>query len=61
MPPIRSYLGLFFGALAALFLVLAFSRSFGKAPKPAPPVKAFLRIGLIFTAVSLFLLFASRH
>ena len=50
MPPIRSYLGLFFGALAALFLLLAFSRSSGKTTKPAPPVKAFLRIGLIFAA-----------
>lgn len=59
MPPIQLYLGLFFGALAALFLFLAFRRPSGRA-RSGEPLKAFLRTGLIFAAVSIVLLFAAR-
>ena len=60
MPPINLYLGLFFGALAAVFLGLALRWS-SKQPAAATPARAYLRIGLIFAAVSLVLLFTGRY
>jgi len=48
----KTYIGIFFGALSALFLTLAFVRS----SRPGGAPKAFVRIGLIFAVVSLLLL-----
>jgi hypothetical protein len=56
MPPTRHYIGFFFGALAAIFLFLALRRSGGHAPA----AKAYVRIGLIFAAVCLYLLLNQR-
>lgn len=56
MLPIRSYLSFFFGALAVIFLLLAFRRRPKHNHKTHPASKAFLRIGLLFAAVSLYLL-----
>jgi len=60
MPPIQLYVGIFFGALAAIFLLLAFGRSKSTGER-TQPVKAFVRIGLIFAAVSLSLLVSTRY
>jgi tellurite resistance protein TehA-like permease len=58
MLPVRSYIGLFFAVLAAIFLLLAVRRSL----QHTKPVKALLRVGLIFAAVSLVLLLLNeRH
>lgn len=59
MPLTRHYVGLFFGALAAFFLFLAFHRSRAGGSKH-PAAKAHIRIGVIFAAVSLYLLLFQR-
>jgi hypothetical protein len=60
MQPIQQYTGLFFGILAAIFLLSAFSRSGSDSGIFGPASKAFFRTGLIFAAVSIFLLLFSR-
>jgi len=56
MPPVQSYLGLFFGLLAATFLVFALRRSSGAA---AIAAKVYRRIAFIFAVVSAALLLSS--
>lgn len=60
MPQVQRYLSLFFGLLAAIFLLLALRRSASASGESAPAIKAFFRTGLIFAAVSVFLLLSSR-
>ena len=48
---ISAYIAAFFGLLAAIFLVLSASHG------TRPARKAWLRIGLIFAAVSIYLFF----
>lgn len=54
--PVAHLLGLFFAALAVVFLLLALRRRPKRNERSHPAAKAFLRIGLIFAAVSLYLL-----
>jgi len=51
---------LIFPILAAVFLVLAASDYLKHGAKPTPARKAWLRIGLIFAAVSIYLFFQGR-
>jgi hypothetical protein len=55
-PPIQSYLGLFFGLLAIIFLLLALRR----ASASALAAKAYSRMALIFAVVSAALLLSNR-
>ena len=57
MSPIQGYLGLFFGLLAIIFLVLALRRSSANA---AVAARVYRRMALIFAAVSAALLLSSR-
>jgi hypothetical protein len=45
------------GALAVVFLALAFSRIAGGRPKAYPQVRTWLLIGVIFAVVSAWLFF----
>jgi hypothetical protein len=56
--PIRQSLGYFFGFLAIIFFVLAFRRPLDR--DRSVTAKAHWRIGLIFAAVSLYLLLIQR-
>ena len=58
MHPVQLYIGLFFGALAAGFLLLAIARS--SRPDETLKVKVFVRISLAFAIVSFALLIAGR-
>jgi hypothetical protein len=57
MPPTRSLLGIFFGLLGAIFLIMAFRSSSRQALISA---RAYLRIGLIFAAVGIALILSGR-
>jgi len=57
MPPIQAYLGLFFGLLAIIFVVLALRRSSAKAALAA---NVYRRMALIFAVVSAALLLSNR-
>jgi hypothetical protein len=56
MPPIQQYIGLFFGLLAVIFLVLALRR----ASANALAANVYRRMALIFAVVSAALLLSSR-
>jgi hypothetical protein len=55
------WIALFFGGLAVVFLFLALV-DFRRHGSPATPArKAWFRIGLIFTAISIYLIFFQGH
>jgi hypothetical protein len=57
MPPTRTLLGIFFGLLGAIFLVLAFRSS---SRQNSIAARVHRRIGLIFAAVGIVLIFWGR-
>jgi hypothetical protein len=57
MPPTRTLLGIFFGMLGAIFLVLAFRSSSRQGSIAA---RVYRRIGLIFAAVGIVLILWGR-